>query len=358
MILKPIPTHVVTGFLGVGKTSFIQYLLAHKPADETWAVLVNEFGEIGIDGELLRGEGGDVVIKEVAGGCLCCAAGVPTQVAVNQLIARAKPDRLFIEPTGLGHPKAIVETLSQGHFKQVLSMRASLCLVDPRKLSDPRYLESTLFSEQLRIADLILANKMDLASDDDVKRLEAYLTQQAIKAEVMVVQVSKLLLENDAALYQSLNQHYFERPTAWRVQMPAKQISGARSSISTGALLQPTLPFDEAPEAQALQFDELGIYRASNRHEDSYTLGWVFDCRYEFDFEALVAWVKKQDILRLKAVMITEEGIAAFNYVDGQLSVAELDDSLDSRLEMIAAGPLSQTEIETALLQLSKRLAI
>ena len=355
MILKPIPTHVVTGFLGVGKTSFIQYLLAHKPVGETWAVLVNEFGEIGIDGELLRGEGGDVAIKEVAGGCLCCAAGVPTQVAVNQLIAKAKPDRLFIEPTGLGHPKAIVETLSQGHFQQVLSMRASLCLIDPRKLNDPRYLESELFTQQLHIADLILANKMELASDDDVKRLEAYLTQQAIKAEVMPVQVSKLLLENDAALYQSLNQHYFQRPTAWRAQMSARQTLG---SGLTGALQRPTLPFDEAPEAQTLQFDEQGIYRASNQHEGRYTLGWVFDYRYEFDFEALVTWVKQQGYLRLKAVMITDEGIAALNFVDGQLSVQELDDSLDSRLEMIASEPLSQTEVETALLSLSKRLSI
>ncbi|QYJ81451.1 CobW family GTP-binding protein [Shewanella aegiceratis] len=356
MILKPIPTHVVTGFLGVGKTSFIQYLLAHKPADETWAVLVNEFGEIGIDGELLKGEGDDVAIKEVAGGCLCCAAGVPTQVAVNQLIAKARPDRLFIEPTGLGHPKAIVETLSQGHFKPVLSMRASLCLVDPRKLNDPRYLESELFTDQLSIADLILANKMDLASLADLQQLEAYLKQQSITAEVLPVQVAQLLSAKEASLYQYLEKHYFARPTAWRISKPVN---------STGSSLlgsRPAMPFDEADDARKLSideqaFDELGIYRASNRHEGRYTLGWVFDCRYEFDFEALVAWVKAQDCLRLKAVMITDEGIAAFNYVDGQLGVMELDDSLDSRLEMIAEKPQPQAEIEQALLSLTKRLS-
>ncbi|WP_304438858.1 GTP-binding protein, partial [Oleiphilus sp. HI0086] len=99
-----VPTNIITGFLGVGKTSAILNLLKQKPDNERWAVLVNEFGEIGVDGSLFQGQSSQeqgVFIKEVPGGCMCCASGLPMQIALNQLLSRAKPDRLLIEPTGL-----------------------------------------------------------------------------------------------------------------------------------------------------------------------------------------------------------------------------------------------------------------
>ncbi len=99
-----VPTNIITGFLGVGKTSAILNLMANKPENERWAVLVNEFGEIGVDGSLVQGQQSEeqqVFIREVPGGCMCCAAGLPMQIALNQLLNEAKPDRLLIEPTGL-----------------------------------------------------------------------------------------------------------------------------------------------------------------------------------------------------------------------------------------------------------------
>ena len=99
---KKVPTNIITGFLGVGKTTAILNLLKNKPENENWAVLVNEFGEIGIDGALMTDQG--AVIKEVPAGCMCCTAGVPMSVGINALL-RQKPHCLLIEPTGLGHPK-------------------------------------------------------------------------------------------------------------------------------------------------------------------------------------------------------------------------------------------------------------
>lgn len=97
-----IPTNVITGFLGVGKTTAILHLLKSNPSNERWAILVNEFGEIGVDGSLLQGqysESHGVYIREVPGGCMCCAAGLPMQVALNQLLTRAKPQRLSVQGT-------------------------------------------------------------------------------------------------------------------------------------------------------------------------------------------------------------------------------------------------------------------
>jgi len=128
--IQSVPTNIITGFLGVGKTSTILHLLKHKPVTERWAVLVNEFGEIGIDGGLIEGQASDnkVFIREVPGGCMCCASGVPMQVALNQLLSNAKPDRLLIEPTGLGHPKEVLQVLSSEHYSKVLSLQKTMYL--------------------------------------------------------------------------------------------------------------------------------------------------------------------------------------------------------------------------------------
>lgn len=153
--VKKISTNIITGFLGVGKTSAILHLLKNKPENERWAVLVNEFGEIGIDGSLLKGqysENSGVFIREVPGGCMCCAAGLPMQVALNQLLTKAKPDRLLIEPTGLGHPVEILQILSDKFYQQILQVEKILTLVDARNLTDRRYTEHDTFNQQISIA--------------------------------------------------------------------------------------------------------------------------------------------------------------------------------------------------------------
>ena len=125
------------GLLRVGKTTAILDLLKRKPENEKWAVLVNEFGRVGIDGAILSSQG--ATVREVPGGCLCCAVGLPFQLAVNRLLAEVKPDRLLIEPTGLGHPKRVLDMLIEGYFRTVLNVQACICMVDLRKLKNSQY---------------------------------------------------------------------------------------------------------------------------------------------------------------------------------------------------------------------------
>lgn len=125
-------TNLITGFLGSGKTTSILHLLAHKDPNEKWAVLVNEFGEVGIDGALLADSG--ALLKEIPGGCMCCVNGLPMQVGLNTLLRQGKPDRLLIEPTGLGHPKQILDLLTAPVYEPWIDLRATLCILDPRLL--------------------------------------------------------------------------------------------------------------------------------------------------------------------------------------------------------------------------------
>ena len=96
---QPIPVHIISGFLGAGKTTLLKHLLQQKPEQEIWAVLMNEFGQIGVDQQLLPQDSG-YAVKELLGGCLCCSSQLPMQIALSRLLSEVKPDRLFIEPTG------------------------------------------------------------------------------------------------------------------------------------------------------------------------------------------------------------------------------------------------------------------
>ncbi|MGE8385560.1 MAG: CobW family GTP-binding protein, partial [Pseudomonas putida] len=99
-MLQNIPTHVIAGPLGAGKTTLIRHLLAQRPGNERWAVLINEFGLVGLDAALLSRDEDGITIGEVAGGCLCCVNGMPFQVGLGRLLRKSRPDRLFIEPSG------------------------------------------------------------------------------------------------------------------------------------------------------------------------------------------------------------------------------------------------------------------
>ncbi|MDQ3003391.1 MAG: GTP-binding protein, partial [Fibrobacterota bacterium] len=161
--------NLITGFLGSGKTTCIANLLSQKPANEKWAVIVNEFGRIGIDGAMLATGASDIIVKEVAGACLCCTANYPLQTTLTGLLSQECPDRILIEPTGLGHPEGILRTLHGQRLKEHMDVRAILCLVDPGQFSTANLRGNTTLIDQIQIADCVAINKTDLASAEQIR---------------------------------------------------------------------------------------------------------------------------------------------------------------------------------------------
>jgi len=146
-----IATHIISGFLGAGKTSFLNKLLATKNNNETWVVLVNEAGKSQFAKQQLASQG--IVVKELYGGCLCCSAGMPFRVALNQLIKEHRPQRLFIEPAGAGH-LANIKTLLLGEFYQpILTLESTLCLVAHWQLLDNKFTTNEHYQGLIQQAD-------------------------------------------------------------------------------------------------------------------------------------------------------------------------------------------------------------
>ncbi len=163
-----VPATVVTGFLAAGKTTAILGAMARRPDGERWAVVVNELGEVGIDGA--RFSAGGVEVREVAGGCVCCTAGLEMKVALVRILREIRPDRLIVEPSGAARPWAILDALRSPGLREAVVPRAVIGLVDVRRLADPRLRGLDLFDEQVGAADVLLASHADEATAEDIDR--------------------------------------------------------------------------------------------------------------------------------------------------------------------------------------------
>lgn len=168
---KEIPCHLVAGFLGAGKSSFIKELLSYKPVDEKWAVLVNESGNNYYPHEDYKTK--SIFISEVYGGCLCCSAGMPFRVALNNLIKGVNPDRLFIEPAGAGHLSNIKALLQGPFYQQVLHIKPIVCLLSEQQLLDEKYAGNQGYQALITQADKLCINS-PLSSELAIKMADKY----------------------------------------------------------------------------------------------------------------------------------------------------------------------------------------
>lgn len=293
-----VAVNLVTGFLGAGKTTLIRSVLARRPPGERWAVLVNEFGELGVDGALLTQDG--VYVKEVPGGCLCCANGVPFRIALNLLLRQARPQRLLIEPTGLGHPLQLLAQLEAPEYHGVLDLRGTLCVIDPLAARDERVRGSEVFAQQVASADLFVLNHADRAGEED---------RQAVRA-----------------LLVSLRADAGQLPT----------VSVAHGDIDPALLGTPRTPAGWSLLPPPASHD----YRHA---------GATWPSKVVFPHDDMLTLLLALPVARLKAVLHTDQGWLEINVAPELADWRARDPAADSRIEVIVAQATGLPDLKMLL---------
>lgn len=325
-IIKAVKTHIISGFLGAGKTTLLQHLLTQKPEHERWAVLMNEFGQIGVDQQLLPQQDG-YVVKELLGGCLCCSSQLPMQLALSRLIQEQQPDRLFIEPTGLGHPAQLLDQLSEPHWQPYLDLRALVMLVDGSRLHDQAWTQQNLYQEQLQAAQIVVISHQDLMQEQDQHAL------LELKACYMG-QVDTWILADHGQIELS------------QIDQPLRPIQRK---------LQPLLRLQQSQD-QGIAAEIKTLPYHYTQHSGQYQVaGWRLPKLWCFDFYAVLdVFTDLQGWLRIKAILNTDQGWHSFNFNPERFNYQSQDENTDNRIEIISQSTLDWAAIESALLACRK----
>ncbi len=298
-----IPTNLITGFLGVGKTTAVLDLLRRKDPREKWAVLVNEYGSVSIDDAFIEGEAADgVSVRSVAGGCFCCTTAPMLPVALHFLLQDVRPDRLLIETSGLGHPARLVDTV-RADYADRLELKATVGIVTPSDFAAPGMTDSNpVFRDQVQMSDVLVLNKADTATPQLVRDFQAWAN---------ALYPPKLLIA--ATTHGRLEEAWLDLSGR-----DEDQTVFAATPGSGGSSAAPGGRGEESPPAAR---------------------GWVFPPEITFDEPRLLAVLgSRPEITRLKGVFRTGNGWITVNRRDAEVSVKPTAYRRDSRVEVFAVG--------------------
>ncbi|MCZ4344587.1 cobalamin biosynthesis protein CobW [Devosia neptuniae] len=197
--MSKIPTTVITGFLGAGKTTLVRHLLAHAPKGKRIALIINEFGDLGVDKDILAGCGDETCreedMVELSNGCICCTVADEFIPTMQALLARPdKFDHIIIETSGLALPQPLIRAFNWPEIKAQVTIDGIVTVADASALAEGRFASDEaavdaqrrqdemldhetplgeLFEDQLSVADLVVINKADLLDAAMLDKVEA-----------------------------------------------------------------------------------------------------------------------------------------------------------------------------------------
>ena len=279
-------------------------------------MLINEFGQIGLDAALLTRDADGIAMGEVAGGCLCCVNGAPFQIGLGRLLRKARPDRLFIEPSGLGHPAQLLRQLHEAPWLGVLAVQPCVLVLDAQALAAGKPLPVTQ-QEALGSAGLLLLNKSENLDTSDRQRIVAQLPERRVYwTQQAVLPLSEL------------------------PGLEARAVAGVDNFVPpTGLAQMPAIWTD--PEVPIC---------LSQDQEGGWSIGWRWHPRQTFDSARVGRWLESLAWRRAKLVIHSTEGWISANALDNSpLDWQPSEWRRDSRIELIFSAPQEVDALQRAL---------
>ncbi|WP_127471351.1 CobW family GTP-binding protein [Thiomicrorhabdus aquaedulcis] len=282
-LTKPTAVNLITGSLGAGKTTLLRHLIAHKPAHEHWVILVNEFGLVGIDGAILSEHPSDTLrVKQIPGGCICCSALGELKETLQNLVNEQKPDRILIEPTGLGEPDSLVDVLKSPALAHYFDVQTVFAVFDATQVTSDDFALYTILQNLANMADVIIFNKQDLTINQpqgspqrlQFEKLHDYASQlYPPKAHIIYTQQAQI----DANLIHlsSLNKTTHLMRNTWPVH-----------SVLSEHMTRPGQSLDNALPYCPQTLNHL-IERRYRQDINLITIGWLFDDKACFDWKKI-----------------------------------------------------------------------
>ena len=285
------PITIITGYLGAGKTTLLRNIL--KSADQKLAVIMNEFGEVNIDGKTIKGK--NVNMTELLGGCVCCSLTGEFEAAIKEIIWKVKPDAIVVETTGVAEPDAVVVDI-QDNLPE-LRMDGVITIVDSDAIIKFPNIGHT-GKMQIEMADIILLNKTDLVDKKQLKEVE-----NKIKT-----------INNNSIILETKN-------------------CNADNEVLFGINTKKTAKKHKAHEIKEQYFK--------------------FETRKLIDKEKFEDFVKNmpKNVYRAKGFVKTNDGDLLFNYVAGR---HELEEFKAGRTELVFIGQYVNKSKDKIILELEK----
>ncbi|KUJ74619.1 hypothetical protein AVO42_04255 [Thiomicrospira sp. XS5] len=340
--------NIISGQLGAGKTTLLRHLLHQKPDNEHWVLLVNEFGAVGIDGPILESTS-QTSVTQIPGGCICCTAKSELETTALQLLDEQQPDRLLIEPTGLGEPDSLVDLFTSGQLAGRFDVQTLFSVFDLQQADLEEFERLSIMQNLLNMADVILLNKKDTVSDERLNQIQAYCEQlYPPKQAIYVTQQAQVPL--DEIRHPHFHHNVFH---------PASQSFSPLTSLhkahqAHAEHTQSTLPYSPVALPNLLQ-------RVYQSQLNTQAIGWVFDNDITFDWAKLFQLLESlgqnrfQDssssVKRAKGVFrVGTSPRMLFQWVNGQTTRELIAYRKDSRLELLLdTAPFDFPAFEKAL---------
>jgi G3E family GTPase len=325
---RTIPCHLISGPLGVGKTTAILSYLQRHAGRQRVGVLVNDVGPMGLDGESLRAEAPGTAIRNVPGGCICCTLYADLSHHLQQLAADPNIDRLIIEPSGLASPAQVIDLL-RSHARDLnLDVRPVIVMLDAARFHREMYQKMPYFQVLCESADILVFNRTDKAAPAKIEECLAFARElDPPKCEVIATQ---------------------------RGELPDRVFEAAARSAPPGPAIAFT-PVSTDQSTVSVQPD------APNHGHDprQFAGGLLMPADTVFDEDRLMAnllrichqGIDGTRVIRLKGIFHTTGGWQAYHIANQEVSMRESSHRRDCRLDWISEpAPIDVAAMRAALM--------